>query len=116
MLTLALVCGTVAAFPAVATAVSRSNEASQKMWEQVYVKTQNVEYTNDRGETVQVAISSNRDDSGMLMYSTFCGDRKYALVQRNADGSFEVKDSTLSEEDAVKIAEIASESDAWEKL
>lgn len=116
MLTLALVCGTVAAFPAVATAVSRSNEASQKMWEQVYVKTQNVEYTNDRGETVQVAISSNRDDSRMLMYSNLYGEREFALIHRNADGSFEVKDSTLSEEDAVKIAEIASGNNNWREM
>ena len=116
MLTIALVCGTTAAaYPAVTSAAAFNNNIARKMNEQVFVKTQNLEYTS-RGQKFNVAVSANSDDSTMLMYFDFFGDSQRAVVQRGEDGEYVVKEGTFSETDAVKVAEIASASGQWREM
>jgi hypothetical protein len=116
MLTVALACGAAAAFPTVSSAVALSNAAAQKMNEQVFVKTQNLKYTSDRGQKFNVAVSSNSDDSSMLMYFDFFGDSQRALVQRGEDGKYVVKEGAFFGTDAVKVAKIASENGQWREM
>ena len=112
MLTIAIACGAVAAYPAAAF----SNLTAQKMNEQVFVKTQKLEYTSDRGQKFDVAVSANSDDSTMLMYFDFFGDGQRAVVQRDEDGEYVVKEGAFFGSDAVKVAEIASESGQWREM
>ena len=116
MLTLAIVCGTVAVYPTVTSAVAFSEYTAQKMNEQVYVKTQNLEYTSDRGQKFNVAVSANSDESTMLMYFDFFGDRQHALVQKDEDGEYVVKEGSFFGADAAKVAEIASENGQWREM
>ena len=116
MLTIAIACGAVAAYPVAANAIAFSNLTAQKMNEQVFVKTQKLEYTSDEGQKHSVAVSSNNDGSSMLMYFDFFGDSQRAVVQRGEDGEYVVKEGTFSETDAVKVAEIASESGQWREM
>ena len=85
------------------------------MNEQVFVKTQNLEYTS-RGQKFNVAVSANSDDSTMLMYFDFFGDRQRALVQRGEDGEYVVKEGSFFGTDAAKVAEIASENGQWREM
>ena len=116
MLTIAIACGAVAAYPVAANAIAFSNLTAQKMNEQVFVKTQKLEYTSDEGQKHSVAVSSNNDGSSMLMYFDFFGDSQRAVVQRSEDGEYIVKEGTFSETDAVKVAKIASESGQWREM
>ena len=116
MLTIALACGAVAAYPVAANASAFSDLTAKKMNEQVFVKTQKLEYTSDEGLKHSVAVSSNSDNSSMLMYFDFFGDSQRAVVQRGEDGEYVVKEGTFSETDAVKVAEIASESGQWREM
>ena len=116
MLTIAIACGAVAAYPVAANATAFSNLTAQKMNEQVFVKTQKLEYTSDEGQKHSVAVSSNSDNSSMLMYFDFFGDSQRAVVQRGEDGEYVVKEGTFSETDAVKVAEIASASGQWREM
>ena len=112
MLTIAIAFGAAAAYPAAVF----SDLTAQKMNEQVFVKTQKLEYTSDQGQKHSVAVSSNNDGSSMLMYFDFFGDSQRALVQRGEDGEYVVKEGAFSETDAVKVAEIASESGQWREM
>ena len=116
MLTVALVCGAAAAFPAASSAIAFSNATAQKMNERVYVKTQKLEYTSDRGQKFNVAVSSNSDDSSMLMYFDFFGDSQRAVVQRGEDGEYVVKEGAFFGTDAVKVARIAAENGQWREI
>ena len=116
MLTVALACGAVAAFPAASSAIAFSNATAQKMNEQVYVKTQKVEYTSDRGQKYNVAVSANSDDSCMLMYFDFFGDSQRAVVQRGEDGEYVVKEGAFFGTDAAKVAKLVSENGQWREI
>ena len=116
MLTIAIAFGAAAAYPVAANATAFSNLTAQKMNEQVFVKTQKLEYTSDEGQKHSVAVSSNSDDSSMLMYFDFFGDSQRAVVQRSENGEYIVKEGTFSETDAVKVAKIASESGQWREM
>ena len=116
MLTIAIACGAVAAYPVAANATAFSNLTAQKMNEQVFVKTQKLEYTSGRGQKFNVAVSSNSDESAMIMYFDFFGDSQRALVQRSEDGEYVVKEGDFFGTDAVKVAEIASESGQWREM
>ena len=117
MLTIALVCGTAAAaYPAVTSAAAFNNNIAQKMNEQVFVKTQNLEYTSDRGQKFNVAVSANSDDSTMLMYFDFFGDSQRPVGQRGEDGEYVVKEGSFFGTDAAKVAEIASENGQWREM
>ena len=116
MLTIAIACGAVAAYPVAVSAAAFSNLTAQKMNEQVFVKTQKLEYTSDRGQKFNVAVSANSDDSTMLMYFDFFGDRQRALVQRGEDGEYVVKEGSFFGTDAAKVAEIASENGQWREM
>ena len=116
MLTIAIAFGAAAAYPVAANATAFSNLTAQKMNEQVFVKTQKLEYISDEGQKHSVAVSSNSDDSSMLMYFDFFGDSQRVVVQRSEDGEYIVKEGTFSEIDAVKVAKIASESGQWREM
>ena len=89
---------------------------NQNNLKQVFVKTQRLEYTSDQGQKFDVAVSSNSDDSTMLMYFDFFGDSQRAVVQRDEDGEYIVKEGAFFGPDAVKVAEIASESGQWREM
>ena len=117
MLTIALVCGTTAAaYPTVTSAAAFNNNIARKMNEQVFVKTQNLEYTSDRGQKFNVAVSANSDDSTMLMYFDFFGDSQRAVVQRGEDGEYVVKEGAFFGTDAAKVAAFASENGQWREM
>ena len=116
MFTVALACGAVAVYPTVSSGIAFSNEIAQRMNEQVYVKTQKVEYTSDRGQKFNVAVSSNSDDSYMLMYFDFFGDSQRAVVQRGENGEYVVKEGAFFGTDAAKVAKLASENGQWREI
>ena len=116
MLAIALVCGAAATYPAAKSVIAFSDLTAQKMNEQVFVKTQKLEYTSGRGQKFNVAVSSNSDESAMIMYFDFFGDSQRALVQRSEDGEYVVKEGDFFGTDAVKVAEIASESGQWREM
>ncbi len=116
MITDALLIGMVVAISAFFIVLLAEKSTTRKMMESVFVKTQNMEYTTEDGEQVEVAISSNSDDSKMLMFTRLDGESQRALVDINEDGTYEVKDNTLSEEDAVSIVKIASENGQWREM
>ena len=116
LLTLVLTVGAITAFPAVSTAVGYSEEMASLMQENVYVKTQNLEYTNEAGQKMQLSVSSNGDDTKILVYANHEGEWNHVILIRDADGVYTVEDSTFSETDTQGISEIASSNDNWREM
>ena len=116
LLTLALTVGAITAFPVVSGAVGYSDEIALLMQENVYVKTQNLEYTNEVGREMQLSVSSNSDDSKIIVYANHEGEWNHVILIRDADGVYTVEDSTFSETDTQGISEIASSNDNWREM
>lgn len=116
LLAAALICGVIEAYPSVSSAIATSSESISTLQDRVYIKSQDVEYTTDKGETFVVFVSSNSDESIMKMYVNFFGNRESVLVQKNADNEYEAVDGSLFAEDAVKIAEMASKKSEWREM
>lgn len=116
LLTLALTVGAITVFPAVSTAVGYSEEMASLMQGNVYVKTHNLEYTNEAGQKMQLSVSSNGDDSKILVYANHEGEWNHVILTRDGEGTYMVEDSTFSETDTKGISEIATSNDEWREM
>ncbi|MBQ9027589.1 MAG: hypothetical protein IJ110_02365 [Lachnospiraceae bacterium] len=115
-LTVAVVCGTVAAIPAVTFAAGDVKGAVNDNHDHIYIKCQQMDYTTEDGEKLDISVTSNSDGSEMVMYINHEGDKERAKLQRNAEGKYEVVEGTSYGEDAVTAARIASSNGQWREM
>ena len=115
-LTAAVVCGTVAAIPAVTFAAGDVKGAVNDNHDHIYIKCQQMDYTTENGEKLDISVTSNSDGSEMVMYINHEGDKERAKLQRNAEGKYEVVEGTSYGEDAVTAARIASSNGQWREM
>ena len=115
-LTAAVVCGTVAAIPAVTFAAGDVKGAVNDNHDHIYIKCQQMDYTTEDGEKLDISVTSNSDGSEMVMYINHEGDKQRTKLQRNAEGKYEVVEGTSYGEDAVTAARIASSNGQWREM
>ena len=115
-LTAAVVCGTVAAIPAVTFAAGDVKGAVNDNHDHIYIKCQQMDYTTEDGEKLDISVTSNSDGSEMVMYINHEGDKERPELQRNAEGKYEVVEGTSFGEDAVTAARIASSNGQWREM
>ena len=115
-LTAAVVCGTVAAIPAVTFAAGDVKGAVNDNHDHIYIKCQHMDYTTEDGEKLDISVTSNSDGSEMVMYINHEGDKERTKLQRNAEGKYEVVEGTSYGEDAVTAARIASSNGQWREM
>jgi hypothetical protein len=115
-LTAAVVCGTVAAIPAVTFAAGDVKGAVNDNHDHIYIKCQQMDYTTEDGEKLDISVTSNSDGSEMVMYINHEGDKERTKLQRNAEGKYEVVEGTSFGEDAVTAARIASSNGQWREM
>jgi hypothetical protein len=115
-LTAAVVCGTVAAIPAVTFAAGDVKGAVNDNHDHIYIKCQQMDYTTENGEKLDISVTSNSDGSEMVMYINHEGDKQRTKLQRNAEGKYEVVEGTSFGEDAVTAARIASSNGQWREM
>ena len=115
-LTAAVVCGTVAAIPAVTFAAGDVKGAVNDNHDHIYIKCQQMDYTTEDGEKLDISVTSNSDGAEMVMYINHEGDKERAKLQRNAEGKYEVVEGTSYGEDAVTAARIASSNGQWREM
>ena len=115
-LTAAVVCGTLAAIPAVTFAAGDVKGAVNDNHDHIYIKCQQMDYTTEDGEKLDISVTSNSDGSEMVMYINHEGDKERTKLQRNAEGKYEVVEGTSYGEDAVTAARIASSNGQWREM
>ena len=115
-LTATVVCGAVAAIPAVTFAAGASKGAVNENHDHIYIKCQQMNYTTEDGEKLDISVTSNSDGSEMVMYIGHEGERTRSTLQRNADGKYEVVKGNSFNEDAVTAARIASSNGQWREM
>ena len=115
-LTAAVVCGTVAAIPAVTFAAGDVKGAVNDNHDHIYIKCQQMDYTTEDGEKLDISVTSNSDGSEMVMYINHKGDKQRTKLQRNAEGKYEVVEGTSFSEDAATAARIASSNGQWREM
>ena len=113
-LTAAVVCGTVATIPAMAAGTSKG--VVRENHDHIYIKCQQMDYTTEDGEKLDISVTSNSDGSEMVMYIGHEGERTRTTLQRNADGKYEVVKGNSFNEDAVTAARIASSNGQWREM
>ncbi len=115
-LTAAVVCGTVAAIPAVTFAAGDVKGAVNDNHDHIYIKCQQMDYTTEDGEKLDISVTSISDGSEMVMYINHEGDKERTKLQRNAEGKYEAVEGTSFGEDAVTAARIASSNGQWREM
>ena len=115
MLVAGVACGAVAAYPAV-TYAAGGKEAVVENHDHIYIRSQQMDYTTAQGQKMTVTVSSNSDESAMVMYFDNSGDKQRAKVEMNADGQYVITEGALSETDASKIAETAANNGQWREM
>ena len=115
-LTAAVVCGTVAAIPAVTFAAGDVKGAVNDNHDHIYIKCQQMDYTTENGEKLDISVTSNSDGSEMVMYINREGDKQRTKRQRNAEGKYEVGEGSAFSEDAATAARIASSNGQWREM
>ena len=113
-LTAAVVCGTVATIPAMAAGTSKG--VARENHDHIYIKCQQMDYTTEDGEKLDISVTSNSDGSEMVMYIGHEGERTRTTLQRIADGKYEVVKGNSFNEDAVTAARIASSNGQWREM
>ena len=112
MLVSGVACGAVAAYPAVTYAAGGAKEAVVENHDHIYIRSQQMDYTTAQGQKMTVTVSSNSDESAMVMYF----DKQRAKVEKDEDGQYVVTEGALSETDAEKIAETAAGNGQWREM
>ena len=116
MLAAGIACGAVAAYPAVTFAAGNIEEAKVENHDHIYVRSQQMDYTTAQGQKMTVTVSSNSDESAMVMYFDNSGDKQRAKVEKDVDGQYVITEGALSETDAAKIAETAANNGQWREM
>lgn len=112
MLVAGVACGAAAAYPAVTYAAGGVNETAVERHDHIYVRSQQMDYTTAQGQKMTVTVSSNSDESAMVVYF----DKQRAKVEKDEDGQYVVTEGALSETDAEKIAETAAGNGQWREM
>ena len=116
MLVAGVACSAVAAYPAVTYAAGGAKEAVVENHDHIYIRSQQMDYTTAQGQKMAVTVSSNSDESAMVMYIDNSGDKQRAKVEKDADGQYVITEGALSETDAAKIAETAANNGQWREM
>lgn len=116
MLIAGVACGAVAAYPTVTFAAGTAKEAVMENHDHIYIRSQQMDYTTAQGQKMSVTVASNSDESAMVMYFDFFGDKQRAKVEKNADGEYVVTEGAFFGTDAVKIAETAANNGQWREM
>ena len=106
-------CGAVAAYPAVTYAAGTANEAKIENHDHIYVRSQQMDYTTEQGEKMNLTVNANSDETAMVVYF---GDKQRAKVEMNENGQYVVTEGELSETDAEKLAETAANNGQWREM
>ena len=112
--TAAVVCGTVATIPAMAAGTSKG--VVRENHDHIYIKCQQMDYTTEEGDKLDITVTSNSDGSEMVMYIDHEGEKTRTTLQRNADAKYEVVKGDSFNEDAVTAARIASSNGQWREM
>ena len=113
MLVAGVACGTVAAYPAVTYAAGTANAAKVGNHDHIYVRSQQMDYTTEQGEKLNLTVNANSDETAMVVYF---GNKQRAKVEMNENGQYVVTEGVLSETDAEKLAETAANNGQWREM
>ena len=113
MLVAGVACGAVAAYPAVTYAAGTANAAKTENHDHIYVRSQQMDYTTEQGEKMNLTVNANSDETAMVAYF---GDKQRAKVEMDENGKYVVTEGELSETDAEKLAETAANNGQWREM
>ena len=113
MLVAGVACGAVAAYPAVTYAAGTANAAKTENHDHIYVRSQQMDYTTEQGEKMNLTVNANSDETAMVVYF---GDKQRAKVEMDENGKYVVTEGELSETDAEKLAETAANNGQWREM
>ena len=113
MLVAGVACGAVAANPAVTYAAGTANAAKIENHDLIYVSSQQMDYTTEQGEKLNLTVNANSDETAMVVYF---GNKQRAKVEMNENGQYVVTEGELSETDAEKLAETAANNGQWREM
>ena len=113
MLVAGVACGAVAAYPAVTYAAGTANAAKTENHDHIYVRSQQMDYTTEQGEKLNLTVNANSDETAMVVYF---GNKQRAKVEMNENGQYVVTEGELSETDAEKLAETAANNGQWREM
>jgi len=113
MLVAGVAAGAVTAYPVAAVAAGTASESVMENHDHIYIRSQQMDYTTEQGQKMTVTVSSNSDESAMVMY---LGNKQSAKVEKNAEGEYVVTEGAFSETDAAKIAETAARNGQWREM
>ena len=113
MLVAGVACGAVAAYPAVTYAAGTANAARVENHDHIYVRSQQMDYTTEQGEKLNLTVNANSDETAMVVYF---GDKQRAKVEMDKNGKYVVTEGELSETDAEKLAETAANNGQWREM
>ena len=102
-----------ALYPAVTYEAGTANAAKVENHDQIYVRSQQMDYTTEQGEKMNLTVNANCDETAMVVYF---GDKQRAKVGMNEDGKYVVTEGELSETDAEKLAETAANNGQWREM
>ena len=113
MLVAGVACGAVAVHPAVTYAAGTANAAKVGNHDHIYVRSQQMDYTTEQGEKLNLTVNANSDETAMVVYF---GNKQRAKVEMNENGQYVVTERVLSETDAEKLAETAANNGQWREM
>ena len=113
MLVAGVACGAVAVHPAVTYAAGTANAAKAGNHDHIYVRSQQMDYTTEQGEKLNLTVNANSDETAMVVYF---GNKQRAKVEMNENGQYVVTEGELSETDAEKLAETAANNGQWREM
>ena len=96
-----------ALYPAVTYEAGTANAAKVENHDQIYVRSQQMDYTTEQGEKMNLTVNANCDETAMVVYF---GDKQRAKVEM---GKYVVTEGELSETDAENPPETAANNCQW---
>ena len=113
MLVAGVACGAVAVHPAVTYAAGTANAAKVGNHDHIYIRRQQIDYTTEQDEKLNLTVNANSDETAMVVYF---GNKQRAKVEMNENGQYVVTEGELSETDAEKLAETAANNGQWREM
>jgi Ca2+-binding EF-hand superfamily protein len=81
-----------------------------------YVKEQVIDYTSTLGTETKILVSSNEDETELLLQFDFYDDDAEVKVSRNEMGEYEVTEGAFFATDGRLAAEQAVEEGSWKRM
>ena len=113
MLVAGVAAGAVTAYPVAAVAAGTASESVMENHDHIYIRSQQMDYTTEQGQKMTVTVSSNSDETAMVVYY---GDKQRAKVEMDENGKYVVTEGELSETVAEKLAETAANNGQWREM